>query len=86
MLAAGLLASALGLLSRSEASRRLPTAVAGRLVVFETLAALACAMATRSAWPPLASFGGIALLVAGVIRALRGEPEPLLDGRAGAPH
>ncbi len=45
MLALGLLASWLGGLCWNEASQRLPTTVAGQLIVFETLAALAYASA-----------------------------------------
>lgn len=86
MLALGLLASWLGTLCWNEASQRLPTALAGQLIVFETLAALAYAFALRGQAPPLTTAAGIALLVAGVVWALRVKPEPLPEASAGAPH
>jgi drug/metabolite transporter (DMT)-like permease len=52
MLAIGLLASWLGTLCWNEASQRLPTALAGQLIVFETLSALAYAYALRQQFPP----------------------------------
>jgi len=86
MLALGLLASWLGTLCWNEASQRLPTALAGQLIVFETLAALSYAFVLRGALPPAATLAGIVLLVAGVIRALRVEPEPVRAAIVGAPH
>jgi drug/metabolite transporter (DMT)-like permease len=86
MLAIGLFASWLGTLCWNEASQRLPTALAGQLIVFETAAALAYALALRGAMPPAATLAGIALLVAGVVLALRVKPEPLPEVSAGAPH
>lgn len=71
MLAIGLLASWLGTLCWNEASQRLPTALAGQLIVFETLAALAYAFMVRGSWPPPSTAAGIVLLVAGVSWALR---------------
>ena len=50
MLAIGLLASWLGTLCWNEASQRLPTALVGQLIVFETLSALAYARGLRSGW------------------------------------
>jgi drug/metabolite transporter (DMT)-like permease len=86
MLAVGLLASWLGTLCWNEASQRLPTALAGQLIVFETLAALAYAFALRGAVPAAAAGAGIALLVVGVMWALRVKPEPRPEASAGAPH
>ncbi len=77
MLAVGLFASWLGTLCWNEASQRLPTALAGQLIVFETLSALAYAYALRGVWPGAMTLIGIALLVAGVMWALRVRPEPL---------
>jgi drug/metabolite transporter (DMT)-like permease len=71
MLAIGLFASWLGTLCWNEASQRLPTALVGQLIVFETLAALAYAFALRGQWPEPGTALGIALLVAGVWVALR---------------
>ena len=58
MLAIGLFASWLGTLCWNEASQRLPTTLAGQLIVFETLAALAYAFALRGLTPePLTLLG-----------------------------
>ena len=77
MFAVGLFASWLGTLCWNEASQRLPPALAGPLIVFETLSALAYAFVLRGEAPAPATLAGIALLVAGVIWALRIRPEPL---------
>ena len=71
MLAIGLFASWLGTLCWNEASQRLPPALAGQLIVFETLAALAYALALRGQWPQPLTLLGVALLMAGVVIALR---------------
>lgn len=76
MLAVGLFASWLGTLCWNEASQRLPTALVGQLIVFETLAALAYAQLHRGEWPPLLGAAGVALLVGGVCWALRLKPVP----------
>ena len=67
----GLLASWLGTLCWNAASRRLPTSLAGQLIVFETLAALAYGYLHRGQWPAPAAWAGIALLVAGVVLGVR---------------
>lgn len=77
MLAIGLLASWVGTLCWNEASQRLPTALVGQLIVFETLSALGYALVLRGAWPDGLTLAGIGLLVAGVLSALRISPEPL---------
>lgn len=77
MFAIGLFASWLGTVCWNEASQRLPPSLAGQLIVFETLAALAYAFVLRREWPAPETFVGIALLVAGVMWALRTRPEPL---------
>jgi drug/metabolite transporter (DMT)-like permease len=77
MFAIGLFASWLGTLCWNEASQRLPTALAGPLIVFETLAALAYAFLLRGRAPEAETIAGIVLLVAGVVWALRIKPEPL---------
>lgn len=71
MLAIAVLASWLGTLCWNAASQRLPTALAGQLIVFETLAALAYAFALRGQWPEPLTLAGIALLVIGVVGGLR---------------
>ena len=77
MLTIGLLASWLGTLCWNEASQRLPTTLAGPLIVFETLPALAYAFVLRGRAPAPLTLLGIGLLVAGVAWALRAKPQPL---------
>jgi drug/metabolite transporter (DMT)-like permease len=72
MLGLGLLASWLGTLCWNEASQRLPPALAGQLIVFETLAALAYAFVYRAQWPQALTLLGAGLLIAGVVMGLRG--------------
>ncbi|HEY5763648.1 MAG TPA: DMT family transporter [Rhodocyclaceae bacterium] len=74
MLAIGFFASWLGTLCWNEASQRLPTALVGQLIVFETLAALAYAFALRGEWPGEFTATGIGLLIVGVGWALRIKP------------
>jgi drug/metabolite transporter (DMT)-like permease len=74
MAAIGLLASWLGTLCWNAASQRLPTTMVGQLIVFETLAALAYAFALRHEWPGALTLLGVALLIAGVVWALRVKP------------
>ena len=84
MFTIGLLASWLGTLCWNEASQRLPTTLAGQLIVFETLSALSYAFALRGRVPAGETLAGVALLVAGVIWALRVKPEPMAaEGHAG---
>ena len=73
--AIGLFASWLGTLCWNAASQRLPTALAGQLIVFETLAALSYAFWLRGQWPEPLTLAGIALLVAGVIGGVRVKAE-----------
>jgi drug/metabolite transporter (DMT)-like permease len=77
MFAIGLFASWLGTLCWNEASQRLPTTLAGQLIVFETLSALAYAFVLRGRAPEPITLLGIGLLVAGVAWALRVRPQPL---------
>lgn len=77
MLAIGLLASWVGTLCWNEASQRLPPALAGQLIAFETLAALTYAFLLRGQAPSAPTAAGIALLVAGVLWALRVRPARL---------
>ena len=76
MFAVGLLASWLGTLCWNAASQRLPTTLVGQLIVFETLSALLYAFVLRGHAPAPPTLAGIALLVAGVVWALRVRPEP----------
>ena len=70
----GLFSTWLGSVCWNQASRRLPTALAGQLLVFETLAALAYLFLLRGQWPPPATLLGVALLIGGVVWAVRGRP------------
>ncbi len=74
MFAIGLFASWLGTLCWNEASQRLPPTLSGQLIVFETLAALSYAFFLRGSVPQLESLVGVALLVAGVVWAVRTQP------------
>jgi drug/metabolite transporter (DMT)-like permease len=74
MFSIGLLASWLGTLCWNEASQRLPPTLAGQLIVFETLSALAYAFVLRGSAPKAETLAGIVLLVAGVLWALRAGP------------
>ena len=75
MLVLGFFASWLGTLCWNKASQRLPPALSGQLIVFETLAALAYAFALRGQAPQALTLFGIVLLMAGVVTALRsGRP------------
>ncbi len=71
MLVTGLLASWLGTVCWNEASQRLPTHLAGQLIVFETLAALTYVLILRGQAPSVFTLLGMVLLVAGVLWALR---------------
>lgn len=78
MAAIGLLASWLGTLCWNAASQRLPTALAGQLIVFETLAALLYAYLWRGRWPEPLALAGVALLVVGVLWGVRLRPQPVV--------
>jgi drug/metabolite transporter (DMT)-like permease len=70
----GLFASWVGTLCWNQASQRLPTALAGQLIVFETLAALSYTFILRGQLPKPLTLVGVGLLIAGVIWALRVKP------------
>jgi drug/metabolite transporter (DMT)-like permease len=67
----GFAASWLGTVLWNRASQLLPSTLAGQLIVFETLAALAYAYIVRGQAPSLAALSGIVILVVGVIVAVR---------------
>ncbi len=77
MVILGLFASWLGTLCWNAGSQRLPTTLMGQLIVFETLAALAYAFVWRREMPGAVTLAGIALLVAGVLLALRVKPSAM---------
>jgi len=74
MFAIGLFASWLGTLCWNEASQRLSPTLSGQLIVFETLAALSYAFVLRKSWPQPETLIGVALLIAGVVWAVRTQP------------
>ncbi len=74
MFAIGLFSSWLGTLCWNEASQRLPPTLSGQLIVFETLAALSYAFVLRKSWPQAETLIGVALLIAGVVWAVRTQP------------
>ncbi|MGH8082987.1 MAG: DMT family transporter [Lysobacter sp.] len=84
MVTIGLFASWVGTLCWNEASQRLPTALAGQLIVFETLFALTYAFLLRGRFPQPLTLIGVALLIAGVIWALRVRPQPVAGTANGA--
>ncbi len=67
----GFAASWLGTVLWNRASQLLPATLAGQLIVFETLAALTYAYIVRGQAPNLEAISGIAILVLGVIVAVR---------------
>ncbi len=71
MLVLGLCASWLGTMLWNKASQRLPTSLAGQLIVFETLSALLYAFIWRGAVPTAAAVAGIVLLCVGVMLGMR---------------
>ena len=80
MVAIAVLGSWVGALCWNVASQRLPTVILGPLIVFETLAGLLYTFLLRQQMPPLMTLSGIALLVIGVVIAVRAKPEkPLTE-------
>lgn len=71
MLTLGLCASWLGTMLWNKASQKLPTSLAGQLIVFETLSALLYAFIWRGAAPTATVLAGIALLCVGVVLGMR---------------
>lgn len=75
MIAIAVLCSWVGALCWNVASQKLPTVILGPLIVFETLAGLLYTFMLRQAFPPLLTLSGIALLVTGVVIAVRSKPQ-----------
>lgn len=75
MIAIAVLCSWVGTLCWNIASQKLPTVILGPLIVFETLAGLLYTFILRQEIPPFLTLSGIALLVAGVVIAVRAKPE-----------
>ncbi|MBS0849170.1 DMT family transporter [Citrobacter sp. JGM124] len=75
MLAIAILCSWVGNLCWNIACQRLPTVIAGPLMVFEILTGLAYAFMLRQSWPPLLTMTGIFCLIIGVVLAISSKPE-----------
>ena len=75
MIAIAVLCSWVGALCWNVASQRLPTVILGPLIVFETLAGLLYTFLLRQEMPPILTLSGIALLVIGVVIAVRSKPQ-----------
>lgn len=71
MLVSGVCASWLGSVLWNKASQRLPTSLAGQLIVFESLAALFYAFLWREALPSIQVLAGAVLLCIGVLLGAR---------------
>ncbi|MES0233544.1 DMT family transporter [Citrobacter portucalensis] len=75
MIAIAVLCSWVGALCWNVASQKLPTVILGPLIVFETLAGLLYTFILRQECPPLLTVSGIALLMVGVVIAVRAKPQ-----------
>ena len=75
MIAIAVLCSWVGALCWNVASQKLPTVILGPLIVFETLAGLLNTFILREEFPPLLTVSGIALLMVGVVIAVRAKPQ-----------
>ncbi len=75
MVAIAVLCSWVGAMCWNVASQRLPTVILGPLIVFETLAGLLYTFMLRQTMPAWLTLCGIALLVTGVVMAVRAKPE-----------
>ena len=71
MLVAGIVCSWVGAAFWNAMSERLPTALAGQLIVFETIFSVIYALMWRQAWPTLSMSIGMVMLLLGVLAALR---------------
>lgn len=71
MVVTGLMGSWVGIVFWNAMSQRLPTALAGQMIVFETIFAVIYAHALRLSWPQWNMTVGMALLLAGVLFSLK---------------
>ncbi len=69
--ASGIICSWLGIVFWNAMSQRLPTALGGQLIVFETIFAVIYAHMLRGTWPATTMTAGMVLLLAGVLLSLR---------------
>jgi drug/metabolite transporter (DMT)-like permease len=75
MFTLGLFASWGGTMCWNQAALRLPSVIAGQLIVFETIAALAYVFLLRGNVPDTVSLAGIILMMIGVLIASQIKPE-----------
>lgn len=71
MLIAGIACSWVGAACWNAMSERLPTALGGQLIVFETIFSVVYALMWRGAWPTLSMTVGMVIMLIGVLAALR---------------
>ena len=71
MLVAGIVCSWVGAAFWNAMSERLPTALGGQLIVFETIFSVIYALMWRGAWPTVSMMVGMIMLLLGVLAALR---------------
>lgn len=71
MLLSGLGGSWLGVACWNAMSQKLPTALGGQMIVFETIFAVIYAHALRMQWPSLTMCLGMTLLIGGVLVSIR---------------
>ena len=71
MVGTGLMGSWVGIIFWNAMSQRLPTALGGQMIVFETIFAVLYAHVLRGARPEWNMIAGIALLLAGVLFSLK---------------
>lgn len=71
MLIAGIVCSWVGAAFWNAMSERLPTALGGQLIVFETIFSVVYALLWRGAWPTFSMTVGMGMLLLGVLAALR---------------
>ena len=74
MITIGLFSSFIATMCWNAACKKLPIALVGQLIVFETLAALFYAFLLRGSLPSLIAIIGIGMLLIGVVIALRIRP------------
>jgi drug/metabolite transporter (DMT)-like permease len=75
MFTLGLFASWGGTICWNQAALRLPSVIAGQLIVFETIAALVYVFLLRGNIPDPVSLSGIVLMMIGVLIASQIKPE-----------
>lgn len=71
MLVAGICCCWMAAACWNEMSQRLPTALAGQMIVFETIFSVVYALLWRGQWPTITMLIGMGMLIFGVLVALR---------------